>query len=561
MIGIVCRRRAEKVRNPAVIASKNLQNQLTPLIPSLSREGKPKWRGELKRAISMMIRTKLLTMAALWIGCSIVIGCNPDTQWPPYASQGKGEAPLVPDLQNVTIPPNIAPLNLKIVHRAQRYRVVLASRRSSPLVIESAASSIYFPDKKWRAILADNAGGDLVVTVSIQEKGNDYRHYAPCTTHVAREPIDPYIAYRIIKPIFNWWKDVGIYVRDLQTFDQREIIDGRRFENGCVNCHSFLNNDPGCFTISARSRKFGNTSIFITNNKAFKQNTKLGYSSWHPSGKIISFSSMQVNQFFHTTRNEIRDVVDMYSSLAYYDIDKHVVRKIDNLLNSHELQTYPAWAPDGKTMYFCAAPVLWDNCDTIPPRNFAKVKYSLQKIGYDIASYTWGKPCMVLSADSINRSIVMPRVSPDGKFLLFCICDYGVFPAFQKSSDLYCMDLSTGEYWRLDCSSNESESWHTWSSNSRWIAFSSKRTDGVFTRIYLCHIDSSGKTGKPFVLPQQDPVFYDSFMKTFSVPEFLIGPPRVHPHEIGRAVRSTPMVDTRTSATAKKDTLRAWLHQ
>jgi hypothetical protein len=133
------------------------------------------------------------------------------------------------------------------------------------------------------------------------------------------------------------------------------------------------------------------------------------------------------------------------------------------------------------------------------------------------------------------------------------MCDYGVFPAFQKSGDLYCMDLASGEYWELECNSNESESWHSWSSNGRWIAFSSKRADGVFTRIYLCYFDRSGKAGKPFVLPQHDPDFYGSFMKTYSVPEFLKGPPRVKAQEIGRAVRTMPGVDARSSATIKQD--------
>jgi hypothetical protein len=111
------------------------------------------------------------------------------------------------------------------------------------------------------------------------------------------------------------------------------------------------------------------------------------------------------------------------------------------------------------------------------------------------------------------------------------------------------MDLTTGNYWKLGCNSSESESWHAWSSNSRWIAFSSKRADGVFTRIYLCHIDKSGKSGKPFVLPQEDPDFYGSFMKTYSVPELLIGPVSAGPEEINQAVRSMPEVDAATSAT------------
>jgi hypothetical protein len=505
---------------------------------------------------------KFTTIAITCLACIAAPGCNGRSSRPHYAVQGNEKAPLVPDIYNVIIPPNIAPLNFKINKPAENYRAVLSSGKSNSLEIASTTSSIVFPEKKWREILARNTGSDVVITLSIREKGKKYYLFSPCTLHVAHEPIDPYIAYRIIKPIFNWWKDVGIYARDLETFDQREIITGGRFENGCVNCHSFLNNDPGRFIVSARSKKYGNSCLFIADHGAYKQNSKFGYSSWHPGGKIISFSSMQVNQFFHTTRSEIRDVVDMYSSIAYYTIETHAVSAIDNLINPNELQTYPAWAPDGKTMFYCCAPALWNNCDTIPPRNYAKVKYSLKKISYDDTSDRWGKPLWVLSSEHTGRSIAMPRVSPDGKFLLFCMCDYGVFPAFQKTSDLYSMNLSTGDYRKLECNSDESESWHAWSSNSRWIAFSSKRTDGVFTRIYLCYMDSSGRAGKPFVLPQKDPVYYNSFMETYSVPELLSGPPKVAPDEIARAICSeTPGVDAHTSATKKNDTMFFSPHQ
>jgi hypothetical protein len=219
--------------------------------------------------------------------------------------QGNEAAPMVPDLRDVTIPSNIAPLNLKIVKPAGKYRAVLASHESLTLVVESTSPAIFFPDKKWKAILARNVGRDLVMTLSIKEKNGAYRCFAPCTLHIAAEPVDPYIAYRVIKPIFNLWKDVGIYARDLTTFQQREIITGGRFDNGCVNCHSFCNNDPKHFIVSARSRKFGNACIFVVNDRAFKQNSKFGYSSWHPGGKFIVFSNMQVNQFFQDRKSVV----------------------------------------------------------------------------------------------------------------------------------------------------------------------------------------------------------------------------------------------------------------
>jgi hypothetical protein len=172
------------------------------------------------------------------------------------------------------------------------------------------------------------------------------------------------------------------------------------------------------------------------------------------------------------------------------------------------------------------------------------------KIRYDIDSDNWGEPEMVLSSEDTGLSILQPRPSPDGRFLLFCMCRYGGFPVYQPTSDLYMMNLETGDYSRLEINSDFSESWHSWSSNSRWIAFSSRRdTGGFFTRCYVSFVDKDGFAHKPFVLPQYDPNFYDSFLETISVPELIDGPIPFSAEVLTRVARSEPvLVDAITGA-------------
>jgi Tol biopolymer transport system component len=195
--------------------------------------------------------------------------------------------------------------------------------------------------------------------------------------------------------------------------------------------------------------------------------------------------------------------------------------------------------------------MLWDDHREVPPARFAEVKYDLMRVGYDLAADRWGEPETVLSSQETNLSILEPRISPDGRFLLFCMCRYGCFPAYQPTSDLYMMDLDTRRHARLDINSEFSESWHSWSSNGRWIAFSSKRRAEPFTRCYLSFVDDSGKAYKPFVLPQYDPEFYDSFLKTVSVPELITGPVPVTNKTLAAAARSDQVigVDAITGAT------------
>jgi hypothetical protein len=93
------------------------------------------------------------------------------------------------------------------------------------------------------------------------------------------------------------------------------------------------------------------------------------------------------------------------------------------------------------------------------------------------------------------------------------MCDYGCFPVYRPSSDLYLMDLQAAQpagrysYRRLSINSDASESWHSWSSNGRWIAFSSKRLSHLFTRTYLAYVDDQGTVQKPLLLPQKNSGF------------------------------------------------------
>ena len=107
------------------------------------------------------------------------------------------------------------------------------------------------------------------------------------------------------------------------------------------------------------------------------------------------------------------------------------------------------------------------------------------------------------------------------------------FPIWHKDADLVMIDLESGR--RVDMSAANSadvDSYHSWSSNSRWIIFSSRRMDGLYTRPYICHIDANGKASKPFALPQREGQFYDRFLKSYNIPEFVDGFPEPSESEI-----------------------------
>jgi hypothetical protein len=87
----------------------------------------------------------------------------------------------------------------------------------------------------------------------------------------------------------------------------------------------------------------------------------------------------------------------------------------------------------------------------------------------------------------------------------------------------------------MTLNSDNTDSYHSWSSNSRWLIFSSKRIDGLTARFFISYIDEKGNSAKPFILPQKDPEFYQRFLKSFNLPEFSTLEVRVIPGKIRKS--------------------------
>ena len=110
------------------------------------------------------------------------------------------------------------------------------------------------------------------------------------------------------------------------------------------------------------------------------------------------------------------------------------------------------------------------------------------------------------------------------------------------------VNLQTGTHEPLtEANSPDVESYHSWSSNSRWIVFSSRRMDGLYTRPYIAYIDAQGKASKPFVLPQKSADFYLDFMKSYNIPEFVTGKVKQQSREIALHAKNDKGTDVKFS--------------
>lgn len=449
---------------------------------------------------------------------------------------------LSPDYSGLLIPPNIAPLNFAIDEPdVLRHHVRIASPRGTPIEVTGTSGSVEVPLQPWRALLQANTGQAISLEIRVQGPDRKWRRFEPVTNTVSPDAIDGWLVYRLLRPVYNLYGPVGIYQRELGSYDERPLLENRNLEEGCINCHTFLQHRPERMALHIRHKGSGNPMLLIASNEVTRVDKTSGYLSWHPSGRLLAFSANRFALLFHTT-GETRDLFDSVSDLGIYRVDSNLVVTPPAIARPDRLENWPSWSPDGRYLYFCSAPKL-------KIEHYKQVRYDLVRIPYDIDQDRWGEPEIVAAARDTLLSAAQPRVSPDGRWLLFCLAPYGNFPAYHAGSDLYIMDLATRQMRRLEINSDQSDSWHCWSSNSRWVVFSSKRRDGLFTRPYFSHVDAQGQFSKPFLLPQRDPRFYDSYLRTYNLPELIQSPVTVTPAELARgALNPRHVLKPRTEA-------------
>jgi hypothetical protein len=500
----------------------------------------------------MSRRKRILAWALLPVAVAAIWGFRTGAESLQAYAEAHRQAATYPDYSGIVIPPNVAPLNLKVQESGRNFCLRLAGQAGRPVEVFSASPDISIPLAPWRGLLKTNVGGELRMDIYVKGEGG-WTHFDTVHNRIAAEEIDPYVVYRYIPPIYDKWGQMSLRQRDLRGFEERVLLDNRNIGGACMNCHTFLNHGTGQMLLHFRpgsGSSRGPAMILVRHGRAEKVDTRpagkggaAAYIVWHPSGKLLAFSRNSLAQIFHTAGVEVREVVDRDSDLGLYAVDTGQVYTVPQISRPDRLETFPTWSPDGRYLYFCSAPALADKRNLL--LQYDKVQYDLVRIAYDAATGRWGQVETVVAAARLGKSISLPQISPDGRFLMFCGHDYGSFPIFQPSSDLYMLDLSlvgtSGEAAprRLDeINSPRSDSYHTWSSNSRWVLFSSKREDGLFARLYIAHLEDGGRFGKPFVLPQRDPEFYGRCLMTFNRPELVAEPVTVSAAELARAMNT-----------------------
>lgn len=438
----------------------------------------------------------------------LLMACTPT---PHDVKQSGQEAEIYPDYKDVTIPVNIAPLNF-VVRGADAVEI-----KAGDLRVRNRGGHVTFGMREWHKLVEESDTIEVQVTALKEGQWIAYKRFH---WYVVRDSIDSYLTYRLIEPGYSVWSRLQIKQRCLENFEEYALADYHLQENRCMNCHTPGSQNPRLSMLYVRGE--GGGAILNRNGQLRKLNINTPdmvasstYFQFAPSGRYIVFSSNVVVPAVQGLAQKRLEVYDTESAVYVADLDENRIIHSKLLSDSSRLETFPTFSPDGKYIYYCTSPKV----DL--PQDYKNMKYVLARIPFDEATGTIGTQVDTLFTE---RSVCHPRVSPDGKEILFTVQDYGTFPIWHQEADLWMMDLRTGAIDTLQVvNSAMSDTYHSWSGNSHWFVFASKRDDGLYGKPYFCYVDKNGKAHKPFCLPQQDPTFYDDFLKSFNAPELAKG--------------------------------------
>jgi tetratricopeptide (TPR) repeat protein len=313
----------------------------------------------------------------------------------------------------------------------------------------------------------------------------------------------------------------------------------------CGNCHSFsadgsilgmdvdYGNDKGAYALTAVAKRMRLAVSDIISWSDYKredgQPTFGLLSQVSPDGRFVASTVKDISVFvprsdlmFSQLFFPIKGIILIYSRLD------RTFAPLPGADDTAFVQSNPAWTADGKYLVFTKSKVYHlrkkhdtnklllseDECREFLTRE-TLFRYDLFRIPFNNGAGGKAEPLRGASGDGMSN--YFPKFSPDGKWIVFCKAQS--FMLLQPDSRLYLMPASGGEPRLMRCNTDRMNSWHSWSSNSRWIVFSSK-ANSAYTQLFITHVDENGNDAPPVLLEQ-----FTSPDRAANIPEFINAAP------------------------------------
>lgn len=467
---------------------------------------------------------QFFTLSLLLFACS----SHPDV---PTSAKSMSTLPAIyPDYCNVTVPCNIAPLNFMLSDDSFSECVARITTPDGNSQTYGDSRKVIIPENEWLDILAASTG--KTITVEVWGKKNDeWLAFKKFKIVVSADSMDEYISYRLIEPSYLIYDYMEIAQRNISSFEESTIFNNKVAcgdKGQCINCHSYQNYKTDNMLFHVRANNGG--TVIVNDGKLSKVDLKRDntisagvYPSWHPTEKLVAFSTNTTRQMMHTDNPNKTEVFDLASDLILYDVNTEEVSIVSN--DSTRLEVFPIWSPDGQYLYYCSTLSLEGKINIT--NDYQMLQYNLYRRSFDVKTRTFGEEELIYDAVSLNKSVSLPRLSPDGQHIIFAQGAYGCFNIWHHDADIVCIPTPDIQHPTPDLSllntKGYAESYPSFSSNGKWIMCASRRDDGNYSRVYFSYFDGK-KAHKAFELPQSDPEHNTLRLKSYNRPEFMVEP-------------------------------------
>ena len=226
---------------------------------------------------------------------------------------------------------------------------------------------------------------------------------------------------------------------------------------------------------------------------------------------VSNFKDYRFLQVFYPTRG----------ILAWYSRATGKLQPLPGADNPRYVQTNAVWSPDGKYLVFARAEARAPYPEGSKLAEYAndpsetQIQYDLYRIPFNGGK--GGEPEPIVGASRNGMSNTFPKVSPDGRWIIFVQARNGLL--MRPDSQLYIVPAQGGKARRLQCNTPLMNSWHSFSPNGRWLAFSSK-SRSPYTQLYLTHLDFEGNASPAILVDNTT-----AANRAVNIPEFVNIPP------------------------------------
>jgi Flp pilus assembly protein TadD len=332
----------------------------------------------------------------------------------------------------------------------------------------------------------------------------------------------------------------------------------------CANCHSFSmdgktmgidmdgpRNDKGLYAIAPISKNITITNREMIRWSSFQEKPealsteptvkRFGFMSQvSPDGRYVissisppglkratvneaqapDFAPGVINRLYSVNYRQLKFIQVFYPTrgiLAYYDRVEKKMRPLPGADDPQFVQTSAFWSPDGKYLIFSRAVARDPVVPGAPSPTYAndpnetQIQYDLYKIPFN--GGMGGKAVPLVGASGNGMSNNFPKVSPDGRWIVFVQNKNGLL--MRPDSKLYIVPFEGGKARLMTCNTWLMNSWHSWSPNGRWLAFSSK-SRSPYTQLMLTHIDANGNDSPAIIVDNTT-----AANRAVNIPEFV----------------------------------------